>query len=331
MPFTLADAADLTDVSIQKIWLKESEKEDKSFTEIYGVETGVTDLYTKDSSLSGLGYAGRIVENAAPTEKVPLQGFDKTYTQVQYGVIFTVSKMQWKFGVKKRKLEQLTREVINAVANLRSRRLYEKLTNAWSSSYTASDISGSYTISTTGGDGAALISTAHTREDAGTNNNNQITDGTTVNMDFDYDGIKAAHRTAQLILDPNGLPMNINLDTLIVAKNTTNHFKAMELLGSIKKGLISESADNDGNGVQTFRIHAPRWMASQPDYWFMMDASMKDDKYGSLQYKEAQGIELSPVNIVYKTEELQWKAEAIFDWGHNEYRNIVGSKNTNVA
>src|SRR3990167_5654085 len=141
MPQLLADAADLTDVSIQKVWLKESTKEDRSFTEIYGVETGVTDLHTKDSSLSGLGFAGRIVENAAPTEKIPVQGFDKTYTQCQYGVIFTVSKMMWKFGIKKRKLEQLTREVRNAVANLRSKRLYEKLTNAYATSYTASDIS----------------------------------------------------------------------------------------------------------------------------------------------------------------------------------------------
>ena len=44
------------------------------------VETGITDYYMKDSSLSGLGYAGRIVENAAVTAASPVQGFDKTYT-----------------------------------------------------------------------------------------------------------------------------------------------------------------------------------------------------------------------------------------------------------
>ena len=79
-PLNLSDAADLIDVSIQKIWLKGSEKESRLFEDFMNVEKGVTDYYTKDSSLSGLGYAGRIVENAAITEASPVQGYDKTYT-----------------------------------------------------------------------------------------------------------------------------------------------------------------------------------------------------------------------------------------------------------
>ena len=331
MPFLVSDAADLTDVAIQKIWLKEAAKVDKSYEEIYGVETGVVDLYVKDSSVSGFGYAGRIVENAAATEKTPYQGYKQTYTQAQYGLIFTISKLQWKFGIKKRKLEQITQEVMKSVANLRSIRLYEKIDNAFSSSYTANDISGNYTITITGGDSQPLASNAHTREDGGTNNNNRITDGTTVNMDFGYEGIKAAHRTAQLIKDPNGLPMNINLDTVVVAKNTAAHFKAMELLGSIKRGYISESADRDGNALAAFSIHATPWLLSNPTYWSMFDTSMKNGAYGSLQYKESQPIELSPVNIVYKTGELQWKVECIMAWGHNDYRNGVFSKATRTA
>lgn len=331
MPFLVADAADLTDVSIQKIWLKEAIKQDKSYEKIYGIETGVVDLFVKDSSLSGFGYAGRIVENAAATEKTPFQGYKQTYTQAQYGLVFTISKLQWKFGIKKRKLEQITSEVMKSVANLRALRLHEKLDQSYNSSYVAQDIAGNYTISLTGGNGVALISNAQTREDAGTNNNNRITDGTTLNLDLTYEGIKGAMRTGQLIKDPNGLPMNINLDTLIVAKNTANHFKAMELLGSIKRGYIGESADRDGNALPAFDIYATPWILSNPGYWWMMDTSMKDGAYGSLQYKESQPIELSPVNIIYKTGELQWKVELIMAWGHNDYRNIVGSKGTRAA
>lgn len=77
MPLTLNDAADLIDLSIQDIWLKGSEKESRMFEQYYNVETSVDDYYIKDSSLSGLGYAGRIVENAAITEAEPVQGFDK--------------------------------------------------------------------------------------------------------------------------------------------------------------------------------------------------------------------------------------------------------------
>ena len=79
-PLSLSDAADLIDVSIQQIWLKGSEKESKLYEQYFNVETGVTDYYMKDSSLTGLGYAGRIVENAAITAASPVQGFDRTYT-----------------------------------------------------------------------------------------------------------------------------------------------------------------------------------------------------------------------------------------------------------
>lgn len=56
------------------IWLKGSEKESRMFEQYFNVETGVTDYYMKDSSLSGLGYAGRITENAAITASSPVQG-----------------------------------------------------------------------------------------------------------------------------------------------------------------------------------------------------------------------------------------------------------------
>ena len=77
-PLSLTDAADLIDLSIQDIWLKGSEQESAQYKEFFNVETGISDYYTKDSSLSGLGYAGRIVENAAVTSVSPVQGFDKT-------------------------------------------------------------------------------------------------------------------------------------------------------------------------------------------------------------------------------------------------------------
>jgi len=66
---------------------------------------------------------------------------------------------------------------------LRELRCAERLDNSYSTTYVAEDVSGNYMVPCTGGDGLALISASHTREDGGTNNNNRITDGTTVNMD----------------------------------------------------------------------------------------------------------------------------------------------------
>jgi len=83
-PLNLNDAADLTDVAIQDIWLKGSERQ-HFFDQYYNVESGVQDYLLKDSSLTGLGFAGRVVENAAVTAQSPIQGFDKTYTLEKLG------------------------------------------------------------------------------------------------------------------------------------------------------------------------------------------------------------------------------------------------------
>lgn len=332
MPTTLADLTDATDVAVQIYGEKTAQKGvDNKWKEIYAVETGVTDLDTKESSQGEIGFAGRVVENAAFTEKTPLQNFDKTWTQAQYGVVLTYSKMMWIFGIKRRKLESSVASVITAVSDLRNKRLYEKLTNAFATSYTAEDESGNYSIDISGGNSKALISDAQTREDGGTDNDNRITDGTTVNMTLDYDGIKAAHRTAQAVLSPRGVPLNIDLDTLIVAKNSPNHQKAMELQKPAQEGKIAESFDNDGSGIRSFKIHATRWFLKNTGFWFMTDSSMKNSNMGALWVRQTQDIKMDPVHIVYKTKELQWTCEMILDWQHNDSRNFVGSKGTNQA
>src|SRR3990167_5416025 len=329
-PISLTDAADLIDVSIQDIFLKGSEKESRMFEQYYNTETGVVDYYLKDSSLSGLGYAGRIVENAAITAASPVQGFDKTYTQVQFGVLLSFTKPMWFFGIKKRNLQRISDEARKAVADKRELLCADRLDNSFSTSYTVSDISGNYIATVSGGDSGAFIAATHTREDGGTAWNNRVTDGSTVNMDFEYDALKAAHRTSSLITSPTGKPTNLNLDTLVVTRGMAPHQRAMEILGAINRGWIPGSADRDQAGVPLYKIIALPWIQSNTSYWWMFDSSMKNATYG-LQYKESQAIELEGPNIVFKTGEIQYKATTMFDIGHNDSRVWVGSKNTNAA
>ena len=329
-PLVISDAADLVDVAIQQIWLKESEKETRFFEQYYNVETGVVDYYLKDSSLSGLGYASRIVENAAIVAQSPVQGFDKTYTQVHYGKLITFSKMMWFFGIKKRNLERITAEVRKACSDLRELRCAERLDNSFSTSYSAEDDSGNYSVTVTGGDGLAFITNAHTREDGGANWNNRVTDGSTVNMDWEYDALKAANRTAALVTNPRGKPTNINLNTFVCARGYSVHHRAIEMLGAMNKGWMPGTADRDSSGVPTFKIVALPWILTNTLYWWMFDSSFKNPTYG-LQYKESQPITLGEQHIVYRTEEIQYKATIMFDVGHSDPRGWVGSKNTNAA
>jgi len=128
-----------------------------------------------------------------------------------------------------------------------------------------------------------------------------------------------------LFVDPRGNPRMANLDTLVVRKNSANHFKAMEILGAIKNGKIPESNDNDGAGAKVFNIVALEYL-SHADYWFMFDSSKAlTDKEG-FQFVESQAPTVDPVNIVYKTKEIQTSVTTIFDLGHNDVaRCWVGS------
>lgn len=146
--------------------------------------------------------------------------------------------------------------------------------------------------------------------------NNLVYDGTTYNLPFDYAGLKAAYRTAGLMVDPRGMPMIPDLNTLIVKKNSANHFKAKEILKAIQNGKIPESNDNDGSGVNAFEIVAVPWIQNA-NYWAMTDSSMKNDNFG-FQFVESQAPQVDPVNVVYKTKEIQTSATTLFDLGHND-------------
>lgn len=314
--------------------MKETDLEKKTYYDKYfNVVKGVTDLYEKDSSLSGLGVAARITENAVIASEAPVQGYDKTYTQTEFGKMLPVTKQMWKFGIKKRNLERISASLKLACMRRREIDCAERLDNSYSTSYTKTDDSGSYSVTISGGDGVAAISNAHTREDGGTNWNNRITDGTTVNMDFDYDAIKAAHRTASLVTDPKGQLMDVNYDTLIFKKGSSNAFRAKEILRAIKSGgknSVPGSANNDGAGVDEFSILEVPYITTNTSYWWAMDTSLKGDEYG-FQYKESQPIMLEGPNTVFKTGEIQYKATMLYDIGHNDARNMAGSKNTNAA
>lgn len=332
-PLSLGDAVDLTDLAIQKIFLKQSKIEKTTYYDKYfNKVTGVTDYYTKDSSLSGLGKAARITENSVLTSEVPVQGYDKTYTQVEYGKLMPVTKQMWKFGIKKRDLERVVQALISACERKRESLCAARLDNGYATSYTEDDDSGNYTVATTGGDGVALFSASHTREDGGSNWNNIVYDGSTYNMDYDYDAMKAVYRTASLIKDPKGVDMDVNPNLFIFKKGSSNYFRAREIRGAVRaggKGSLPNSANNDAAGIDDFEIMALPWIETNTSYWFALDTSMKSDEYG-LQYKESQAIQLEGPNVVFKTGEIQYKSTMMFDIGHNDGRIILGSTNANA-
>lgn len=326
----LADAADVYDPSIQKMFVKMSKLDPKDYKKYYNVEEGVEDYIRKDSSLTGLGEAGRIQpENAVIVGESPVQGFDKSYTQVEFGKVLAFSKRMWKFGIQKRDMTKITRELVMVCVRKRERLCAERLDNGWDTSYTHSDANGNYTVSNIGGDAVAAFTASHTREDGGTNWNNIIYDGTTYNMDCDYDAIKAAFRTASLVKDGKGNPANVNPTVFVAARGSNPYFRLQEINGALKKNELPGSADNDGAGFSSFKTLTLPYLTNL-NYFYSFDESMVNESYG-FQLLESESINMEGPNLVFKTGEIQYKAVVMFDLGHNDVRNWQASKGTNAA
>ena len=313
-PFVLGQFVDATNLAIQKIVKKEAEPE-LMLKKYYNFRT-TQDLIEKDSSISGLKEAEFTDENAEVTEDTPVQGFDMSYTQQQVDIMLPMSYQVYKFGFTKRRLTNFTKQVLNALNRKKEKLAAERLTNGFSTTYTHTGVGKNSTISLLGGDGIEPWNTAHTREDGGTAMNNVVYDGTTYSLPFDYAGYKAAQRTAGLFVDPRGNPMPANLDTLVCKKNSSVHFKAQEILGAIKKGLIPESFDHDGSALPAFKILALDYLTTDA-YWGMFDSSLLSDDYG-FQHIESEANNVDPVNIVAKTREMQIVGHTLFKQGFND-------------
>lgn len=321
-PLNLGSISDTTNKAIQKMFKKDAavELQLKKYYNFRETE----DYIEKDSSLSGLSEGEYTDENAEITEDVPVQGYDQTYTQEAVDVLVPFSYRAWKFGIKKRKLNNIATEINRALNRKKEKLAAERLTNGFSTSYTHSGVARTKSISLTGGDGLEPWSTAHTREDGGANMNNVIYDGTTYSLPFDYAGLKAAHRTFSLFVDPRGNPMPGSLDTIVCKKGSSVSFKAKEIKAAIAKGKIPESNDNDGSAVQDFKLLELDYL-TQDAYWFAFDMSKAlSDEYG-FQFIESEANNLDPVNIVYKTREMQFAGHTLFQLGHNDVARCAGA------
>lgn len=327
VPFDLNAAADLTDLSIQEIWIKSPADTNLYHKEYYNVDA-VTDYIVKDSSVTSVKTFSKIAENGQIPADSPHQGFDKTYTQSFFSGMLRITRPMWRYGIQARKLEGLVKEIRNDAMRFREQVLANPINNMTSTSY--SDTTGklAYTVTNTGGDAAAANATTHTREDGGSDWNNQLTDGTTVNMDFDYDAWKAALKTAQSIKGGVGEELDITLDKLLCRKNSSVHHRAMEVLNTMRKGDQPNTANREGSIDRAFDIVANPYLTSDVQYAFY-DSSKVGMKFG-FQLKQGMDLVLDPQFVDYDSKEIKYSAGMDFAYGFNDVRPWIFSTGANA-
>lgn len=327
VPLDLGSLASAIDPAVQIYFQKSGEFMDRQYEQYAYVDRDVTHRVMTDASLQGFSQFARVVENAVITAESPAESSTKAYTQVEFANMVRVTRQAMIFGLETRALQNQVDQLRRSAERKKERDMADLLNNAQSTTYTVADRSGSFTKTITGQDGLAFQSAAHTREDAGANWNNRVTDGTTINMDWDYDALKAAARTAKLILDGMGQEMDITLDTLVVRKGSPNHFRAYEILNATG---IPGGNENDANATKMmpYKILALAYLTTDAR-WGMLDSRMKNRMYG-LQMKLKEDVTMHKPDVEYRTSEIMWKGTMLYDYGHSDARNWVWSLGTNA-
>lgn len=163
----------------------------------------------------------------------------------------------------------------------------------------------------------------------GTAWNNIVYDGTTYNMDFEYDSLKALRRTASLVLGGRGMQMDIEPDTLVCKYGSSVHSRYEELQAAISRNQIPGGNENDGPA----KVGLPKLITSKyldnDAYWFAFDSSKNNDEMG-LQWIWAQRPTILAPEGIYTSGSTQYQGKMFYDRGANRMRNWFGSTGANA-
>lgn len=323
----MQESADLHDPAIKKVWLATRELEDQAQWKKIATIESTTQRTLQQSEISGLTKAAYKPENAAVVKNIPVQAYDKTYTQEEFQLSLPFSKHMWMFGIENRDLTNLPTKLRVACVNRLEQLFAERLDNGWDTTYSQDSGAGSTrTVTISAADGVAVFSASHTRPDGGSNWNNIVYDDATYNMDFDEDSLEALQQVAAATPDHVGEKFRVNPDTIIFKKGSPISFKAQRFERA--KGR-PETAENDGKSDALTFTRIEMDYLENSAYYYAFDSSLKNSEYG-FQYKESQPIMMEGPETNFTTDQITYKAGFIGAIGVMNPRGWIASKGTNA-
>lgn len=324
VPFRLSDAADVWSEAIKKIWFREAARDPEKYKDYIVDDTTDLNQYGV-SGFSGLGRARQLAEGGSVVYDTPSQGFDIIYAQREFALGFEVTKRLWSFD-NKNVIKRLPAKLNRSCIRKREVDCANYLNNHAAANYV--DTEGN-TITISGGDGLALGSAVHTREDGGATQRNIIFDGTTTNMDFAEDGLEALERTSSLALDGRGEPMGFNVDRLIVRRGSPINWAAQRILRSTGR------VDTTDNDINIFKakyklIELDYITAANQAFWFGVDLPYCRENGSGIWLYWSQRPELEGPELVFDTGSFKYKCTQMYDLRHNDWRGWFTSTGANV-
>lgn len=201
------------------------------------------------SEIAGLGLFSEIPENSAMRYDEPVPGFSKTYTHLQYGLGFRISRIT---------VDDDRWAIIDKMSAELGRSAKESIEIAHASVFNNG-------FSTLGPDGKALFASDHPLVKSG-----GVQSNLGASADLDISSLETALIAFRRMKDPTGKRIRVKPQTLIVAPE--NEFAASEILNATMR---SDTANNTPNAFK-HRVGMPSFenlfvwdYLTDVDAWFI--------------------------------------------------------------
>jgi hypothetical protein len=222
----------------------------QQWTRIFAQESTKRGIF-QSSQVTGVGLMRGITEGAPVGYDKPLQGFNKTFIPVRFGlgIQCTVDVMEddSKLGIEAKKSVMLANSCKETMEVM-----------------FASAINNGFDPAFPGPDGAALFSASHPLVKAGGFQNNLLP----VAADLDQTSLQLALTDYETMLNAEGARMSLPLPRLVVTP--ANRWSAAEI---IESKMRSNTANNAINPLQFANGGLPDWFVwnylTDPDAWFL--------------------------------------------------------------
>jgi len=262
--------------------------------------TNSSKAYEEDVLMSGLGGGVIKAEGAAITYDSGAEAWVARYNHDTVALAFAITEE----AVEDGRYGDIGKKYSRALA--RSMR-YTKEVNG------ASVLNNGFSASYTGGDGVALLSTAHPLAGGDTLANKPVTDA-----DLSEEALEDAMIAIQGFVDERGLPIMVRAKSLHIPRQL--QFIAHRILRST---LQSGTANNDANalkdtGALPEGVHSSVYL-SDPDAWFIK-TDCPDGMKHMVRRKLKRGMEGD-----FETGNMRYKASERYSFGWTDWRGVYGS------
>lgn len=250
MPANTGAFANMIAPGLRKVFFTDMDRAPYQLESIFNVETSGKN-YEQDISMAGIGTMPELTEGAAVTYTDSSEGYKKTYTHVQYGLAFAVTRVMWEDDLY-RVMPQYPRKLADSARIAAETAAANIFNNGFSSSYL-------------GADAVALFSASHPLADGGNSTNTPSTQ-----CDLSLSTLESAVTAFRAMKDDYSNKIVVPPKYLVVPAEL--QWTALKLVGSDKD---PESANNTIN-VMRNRVQVVVWdYLTDTDAWFLLGEKSK--------------------------------------------------------